>query len=486
MGTPTPIVDAPPDGSIGARLNLPAQLEDFLFGENVDMTPAEFLLHAEDSYADRVNHHIQQYRAMIYTIGIIAGVTGTAEQRQEILDAIEASIRTYAGSLRDQNQREHWYSDFNSPVDLLSTGVGSIESIWGGTQRLVGAGLEGLGATNVGPTLQDWGDEDISEGVGKIYTNYDGMILQAVRDLWNSIVDGAREWWDWFTATVESEGLIIAIGQAHVDAGFLIAELAIDVGIGMVTAGWGGAAFRAIRIVGQRVARDGTEIAIRIVREGADAIDVKRLYHADADIPGDIEDRVPDLEELQGHPDVEAETTPRPDTPTTTLVRGRRGDNDAEWIVAENGRPESVIATIREDFGSTPRNDNATAVGRMGGDGFEGGHLIGHRFMGDTVDGGIAPQVRNLNRGAWKTMENEWADWLNVYRPPPGHQVEIDVDIFVDPPGAEVPDGFDVAYRVFEVDAYGNRKQIYENEYQFLNRPGESFERVTFRDGLPQ
>ncbi|RYG93334.1 hypothetical protein EU803_04340 [Loktanella sp. IMCC34160] len=122
----------------------------------------------------------------------------------------------------------------------------------------------------------------------------------------------------------------------------------------------------------------------------------------------------------------------------------------------------------------------------MGGGGYDGGHLIGHRFMGDTVDGGIAPQVRNLNRGAWKTMENEWADWLNVYRPPPGHRVEIDVDIFVDPPGAEVPDGFDVEYKVFEVDANGNRIEVHNRAHYFDNQPGEGFERISFRDGRPR
>ena len=144
------------------------------------------------------------------------------------------------------------------------------------------------------------------------------------------------------------------------------------------------------------------------------------------------------------------------------------------------------FATLREDFGSSNRGDNATEVGKIGGEGYDGGHLIAHRFMGDTVDGGIAPQVANLNRGAWSTMENEWGDWLTKYKPkPPSERVEIDVKIKVDPPGAEVPDNFIVNYKVYEVDAQGNKVLIKNKKKQFKNHEGETFDRVYFRDGAP-
>ncbi|HID06789.1 MAG TPA: hypothetical protein EYP10_06540, partial [Armatimonadetes bacterium] len=326
------------------------------------------------------------------------------------------------------------------------------------------------------------GSQTVDSGVNTIYTNYDGMIADAITDLWNSIVDSAVKWWDDFKKTVDSEGLIIALGQAHVDASFLIAEIAIDIGIGMLTAGWGGAAFRAIRIVGRRTIDSGTDNVIKLVREGADAIEVKRLHHADADIPDDVEKMVPGLEDLQGHPDVDRNTTPNVTTAGTTVVKGR-GTNTATYNVnTATGRPNSVEATLREDFGSTTRGDNATEVGQYGGAGYDGGHLVAHRFMGDQIDGGIAPQVRNLNRGAWKKMENEWADWLNVYKPSAGKRVEIDVKIDIDPPGADVPDGFDVEFDVYEVDVSGTRTRVGGNEKYFPNREGIVYNRVYFRN----
>ncbi|MBO0664586.1 DNA/RNA non-specific endonuclease [Jiella flava] len=75
-------------------------------------------------------------------------------------------------------------------------------------------------------------------------------------------------------------------------------------------------------------------------------------------------------------------------------------------------------------FGAGGRKDNATAVGKLGNDGDHGGHLVGHRFMVDTPDAGIAPQASNLNTCAWKTMENEWADWLRK-----GYRVDYDISV---------------------------------------------------------
>lgn len=488
--TPTALVDQPPEGSIGALLNLPPQLEQLMFGQNVDMTPRDFLLHTQTSYHERVDHHIQQYRATIYTIGMIAGVMGTEAEREEVRSAIADAISQYGTSLVERNRREHWYSDHGSILDILTTTHGVLNTAIGGAERLVGSGIEAAGEAlgsdgmeNVGAAIDDFGSRTVDAGVTTIYTDPDGVIADAIADLWNSIVDGAKEWWAWFTNTVATEGLIIALAQAHVDASFLVAEIAIDVGIGLVTAGVGGAAFRAIRVVGRRVIDSGTDVVIKLVREGADTIDVKNLRHMDADLPDEVQDRVPDLEDMQGQPDVETRQTPNSTTPSTTLVPGERGQNRAVYEVdADTGRPTGASATLKEDFGSTARGDNATNVGHIGGDGYDGGHLIAHRFMGDTIDGGIAPQVANLNRGPWQTMENEWADWLTKYRPSSGNRVEIDVNIDVDPPGVDVPDGFDVEYDVYEVDVNGNRTRVGGDEKYFPNQQGVEFERVYFRN----
>ena len=66
------------------------------------------------------------------------------------------------------------------------------------------------------------------------------------------------------------------------------------------------------------------------------------------------------------------------------------------------------------------------------------------------------PQAANLNRGAWKTMENEWADWVNN-----GYRVDYNIDVY--PPGAVRPDSFEVEYTVSNpADGSGRAPQLAE------------------------
>jgi hypothetical protein len=150
-----------------------------------------------------------------------------------------------------------------------------------------------------------------------------------------------------------------------------------------------------------------------------------------------------------------------------------RGRNENEITYdPKTGRPINAKGTLREDFGSSVRKDNATAVGKLGNPGDHGGHLVGHRFMGDTPDYGIAPQAGNLNTGAWKTMENEWADWIKK-----GYEVDYQIDVF--PPGAVRPDVFRAKYTVRDPKT---GKVRYQNRANFQNQAGEKFERISFRD----
>lgn len=234
-----------------------------------------------------------------------------------------------------------------------------------------------------------------------------------------------------------------------------------------------------------------TRVAIHAIPDGGGtSIKLTQIDILDEDIAPDI-DRIIDEDRLgSGSPiDETADRgSPNPTTPSTTVIKKQEGQNNAIYEVdPDTGRPVAATATLREDFGSRTGGDNATEIGHIGGEGHDGGHLIAHRFMGDTVDGGIAPQVRNLNRGAWSTMENEWGQWLTKYKPQSGRHVEIDVRIDVDPPGADVPDGFDVEYKVFEADANGNRVEIHNDAQYFDNADGTEFERIYFRsDGTRQ
>jgi hypothetical protein len=154
----------------------------------------------------------------------------------------------------------------------------------------------------------------------------------------------------------------------------------------------------------------------------------------------------------------------------TVTIRGR--NRKTTTYDPNTGRPVSERGRIDEDFGGGDRGDNATDVGNLGRDTDDGGHLGAHRFFGDTPDEGIVPQAANLNRGAWKRMENEWADWVAA-----GYRVDYNVDVY--PPGAVRPDSFEVEYTVSN-PATG--EVAYRNWPSFWNEAGESFDRIPRAD----
>ncbi|MGL3149280.1 DNA/RNA non-specific endonuclease [Microbacterium sp. A82] len=151
-----------------------------------------------------------------------------------------------------------------------------------------------------------------------------------------------------------------------------------------------------------------------------------------------------------------------------------RGRNTKATHFGENGRPISERGTITELPDSSPRGDNATNIGREGKPGDQGGHLGAHRFFGDSPDEGIVPQAANLNLSAWKTMENEWADWVGK-----GYEVNYTIDIT--PPGARRPDSFEVEYTVRNPST---GEVIHRDWPEFANVAGQIFDRVR-PEGMP-
>lgn len=75
----------------------------------------------------------------------------------------------------------------------------------------------------------------------------------------------------------------------------------------------------------------------------------------------------------------------------------------------------------------------------------QGGHIIGARFFGAGEQINYYPQSANLNQGAWKTMENKWADEMVA-----GKDVKVEVNpIFNGSTGR--PDAFEVNYWIDNV-----------------------------------
>lgn len=85
--------------------------------------------------------------------------------------------------------------------------------------------------------------------------------------------------------------------------------------------------------------------------------------------------------------------------------------NGYEYKTDEMGRTKLVSGDLQLVEGE--RTPLQTEIGHMGLETDEGGHILATRFDGPTDAFNLVPQDSNLNRGAWKAMENSWADGLS-------------------------------------------------------------------------
>ncbi|TMP86801.1 hypothetical protein CWC05_09975 [Pseudoalteromonas ruthenica] len=154
-------------------------------------------------------------------------------------------------------------------------------------------------------------------------------------------------------------------------------------------------------------------------------------------------------------------------------ISDKQGKNEATWTVDEQGRPLSVEATLCETHtGCTRSSQEQSHQQQVGGESRasddDGGHLVGHRFLKDQGLKNLFPQNSNLNRSAYKKMENEWADWTKE-----GFKVKLKVTLL--PPGAERPTDILCEYEVFDSES---EERVYKKDHRFNNKRGEKFDRV--------
>jgi hypothetical protein len=163
---------------------------------------------------------------------------------------------------------------------------------------------------------------------------------------------------------------------------------------------------------------------------------------------------------------------PKPVAVVPGSVTRTYGKNTATWFQDANGRTVRVEAELRESFTGLERGSAETKAQKtaaaLGEDGDAGGHMVGHRFLGDQGEVNLFPQEKNFNNSAYKTMENELADWTKQ-----GKEVKLKVEL--DPPGADRPDLVRVKYSVTDP---ATNEVIYKNAKEFENDVGQTFTRV--------
>ena len=153
------------------------------------------------------------------------------------------------------------------------------------------------------------------------------------------------------------------------------------------------------------------------------------------------------------------------------------GRNEVTWTLDAAGRPIEANATLREVFAGAKRGSaEVKAQGEVGGASRlatdDGGHVIGHRFVKDQGIGNMFPQNANLNRGAFKTVENELADWVNA-----GGEVRVKVTLKEAASGR--PEKIVVSYEVINPKT---GEVVFDNVKQFRNVANETFDRVPKKD----
>lgn len=305
------------------------------------------------------------------------------------------------------------------------------------------------------------------------------------------------------------------------DNGYFIGGAAPDVLIGLATGGWGGAGVRGGKAIlgqaGSKVKNGAIKYGDKAVQKLGD-VPIPSLKLQPALSPaggaaalgpmsGLVVNKVP-LKDALGSmmksetksPEAATSTMPRTQggapsgSPSTqswpskggkplavttgdasvpnSTVTSRTPENVATFHNDENSHVSRVKATLTHDYGGSSRTEAAiTAMIRaLGFKTDEAGHLIAHRFLPKAGAHNYIPQDMNLNRSAWKTMENEWGDWTK-------QGYEVRAELFIDRSNPR-PDKIGVRYKVIDPNAGPEAEPVYRNRVDFVNQSGEKFDRI--------
>ncbi|MET1755815.1 DNA/RNA non-specific endonuclease [Novosphingobium sp. RD2P27] len=219
-------------------------------------------------------------------------------------------------------------------------------------------------------------------------------------------------------------------------------------------------------------ARAALEPGLRTIKDAVDKIPQSAMDALPASARESIESMKRQLDDHFAPPSSSTATPRIADAAQAGVHTVKVGANSVEWTVDANGYPRHVEATLSDlQPAGTPRSSAETnaqdQVRERGIDGDDAGHVIGHRFLGDQGTRNMFPQQFNFNRGAYKTMENEWAAWIDH-----GGTVKAKVDLLGGTP--ERPEQVKVTYEV--LNDVG--KRVFRNTELFDNAAGQTFERV--------
>ncbi|GAB4087222.1 hypothetical protein GCM10028784_38520 [Myceligenerans cantabricum] len=138
--------------------------------------------------------------------------------------------------------------------------------------------------------------------------------------------------------------------------------------------------------------------------------------------------------------------------PATTYVVG----DDHVFVTDDAARTVEVHVADLE-LGDADRSSSIQQrIGDLGGDGYDGGHLVGNAFGGGPEDINLVPMLEEVNRGAgdtYYTLETRLREELDAEPPP-----DVELHLFPEYSGeSPVPSTIAVEY---SIDGEAERKEF--------------------------
>lgn len=118
-------------------------------------------------------------------------------------------------------------------------------------------------------------------------------------------------------------------------------------------------------------------------------------------------------------------------------------NKQGEYSYIRDEYGKSAFGSLELEKGTRDPKAQSNVGGEYRTERDDGGHLIGTRFKGDPGERNLEAQDRNLNRGAYKRMENDWAQSLED-----GNKVFVNVESYRSNE-SERPDAF-MGYQITE------------------------------------
>ena len=164
------------------------------------------------------------------------------------------------------------------------------------------------------------------------------------------------------------------------------------------------------------------------------------------------------------------------DRPDVGMVVVGHGDNEMTFNTRGDGKTAEAHAILRSYHKNAERSSAELAaqdaVRAQGQDGDHAGHMIGHRFGLDQGMENMFPQDANFNTSAYKTMENEMANWIDLGQ-------EVRVSITTSKYDGDRPAKVEVSYEVYDPQT---GEMVYDQFERFSNDSNQVYERLSLDD----